>query len=159
LGRNAPESFGQEDLDRHNSVNESGFGRNVSKWVGKAEVLPSNVISCALVGKNKGHPAVFPVDLPLFLIKLLSPENGFVVDPFAGSGSTGVAALLSGRNGVLIDKNETYCQVSVERIQREANAELDLALEYKQASSYDHHNNGTVAQLRLLESEEVSGEK
>ena len=58
--------LGGNDLSRHNSVNESGFGRDISKWVGKQTVLPSNVISRALVGKNKNHPAVFPVDLPLF---------------------------------------------------------------------------------------------
>jgi DNA modification methylase len=143
-------NLGKNDLDRHNSVNDSGFGRNVSKWVGKAEVLPSNVISCAVVGKNKGHPAVFPVDLPLFFIKLLTPENGLVADPFGGSGSTGVAALLSGRNCVLIDNNETYCQVAVDRIQKEANANLDLSTKSKQPSFYDHNKNNAVAQLRLL---------
>jgi hypothetical protein len=47
----------------------------------------------------------------------------------------------------------------VERIQKEANAELDLPSESKQLSFYDHHDNGAVAQLRLLESEEASGEK
>jgi site-specific DNA-methyltransferase (adenine-specific)/site-specific DNA-methyltransferase (cytosine-N4-specific) len=151
--------LGKNDLDRHNSVNESGFGRNVSKWVGKEKVLPSNVISYAVVGKNKGHPAVFPVDLPLFFIKLMTPENGLVIDPFGGSGSTGVAALQSGRNCVLIDNNETYCQVAAERIQKETNAELDLLPESQHTPFYDHKNNGAVAQLRLLESgEEVSKE-
>lgn len=82
--------LGQNDLARHNSVNESGFGRDISKWVGKQTVLPSNVLSIeaaeedeftpaentpsnvisrALVGKNKGHPAVFPVELPAFFIR------------------------------------------------------------------------------------------
>ncbi|CAN5272263.1 hypothetical protein BH18ACI2_BH18ACI2_09790 [soil metagenome] len=71
-------------------MNESGFGRDISKWVGKQTVLPSNVLSIeaaeedeftpaentpsnvisrALVGKNKGHPAVFPVELPAFFIR------------------------------------------------------------------------------------------
>ena len=59
--------LGEGDLSRHNSANASGFGRDVSRWVGKEKVLPSNVLSLALVGKNKGHPAVFPVGLPLFL--------------------------------------------------------------------------------------------
>ena len=44
--------LGGNDLSRHNSVNESGFGRDISKWVGKDTVLPSNVLSLALVGKN-----------------------------------------------------------------------------------------------------------
>jgi len=65
------------------SVNRSGFGRDLSRWVGKQTVLPSNAISVALVGKNKGHPSVFPVDMPEFFIRLLCPPDGFVADPFA----------------------------------------------------------------------------
>jgi len=115
-------NLGKNDLSRHNSANASGFGRDLSKWVGKQTVLPSNVLSLALVGKNKGHPAVFPVDLPLFFIKLLSPENGFVVDPFSGSGTTGIAALSSGRSCILIDNNLVYCEEAVRRIQEEVAA-------------------------------------
>lgn len=115
-------NLGKNDLSRHNSANESGFGRDISKWVGKQTVLPSNVLTIPLVGKNKGHPAVFPVDLPLFFIKLLCPENGLVVDPFAGSGTTGIAALSLGRSCVLIDNNLGYCEEAVKRVQEEAAA-------------------------------------
>lgn len=112
--------LGENDLARHNSANASGFGRDISKWVGQTTARPSNVISKALVGKNKGHPAVFPVDLPLFFIKLLSPDGGLIVDPFGGSGTTGIAALSSGRNSILIDNNPTYCQLAIERLKKEA---------------------------------------
>jgi len=57
------------------SVNRSGFGRDLPRWVGKQTVLPSNVISAALVGKNKGHPAVFPVDIPEFLFVSFVPPT------------------------------------------------------------------------------------
>ncbi len=117
-------NLGENDLSRHNSANESGFGRDVSKWVGKKTVLPSNVLSMALVGKNKKHPAVFPVELPSFFIKLLCPEGGLVLDPFGGSGTTGVAALSSGRNCVLIDNNPEYCQEAIKRLQDEGKANL-----------------------------------
>jgi DNA modification methylase len=76
----------------------------------------------ALVGKNKGHPAVFPVDLPLFFIKLLCPENGLVVDPFGGSGTTGIAAFASGRNCVLMDNNSEYCKEAIHRLLNEGGA-------------------------------------
>ncbi|MGQ0540535.1 MAG: DNA methyltransferase [Blastocatellia bacterium] len=69
--------------------------------------------------KNMGHPAVFPVDLPIFFIKLLCPEDGFVVDPFGGSGSTGVAALSLGRRCVLIDNNPQYCREARRRLSLE----------------------------------------
>ena len=112
-------NMSETDLSRHNSANESGFGRDLSKWVGKETVFPSNVLSLALVGKNKGHPAVFPVDLPLFFIKLLSSESDLILDPFSGSGTTGIAALRSGRNSILIDNNKEYYLQSVERIKKE----------------------------------------
>lgn len=114
--------LGENDLSRHNSANESGFGRDISRWVGKQTALPSNVISLALVGKNQGHPAVFPVDLPLFFIKLLCQEGGLVVDPFAGSGTTGIAALSLGRRCVLIDNNPTYCHEAIRRLRDEGAA-------------------------------------
>lgn len=118
-------NLGENDLSRHNSANDSGFGRDVSKWVGKKTVLPSNVLSMAVVGKNKGHPAVFPLDLPLFFIKLLCPEGGLVVDPFGGSGTTGVASLLVGRNSVIIDNNPDYCKEAVERLTSEGKAHVN----------------------------------
>jgi site-specific DNA-methyltransferase (adenine-specific)/site-specific DNA-methyltransferase (cytosine-N4-specific) len=111
--------LGEHDRSRQNSANASGFGRDISKWVDKQTVLPSNVLSLALVGKNKGHPAVFPVDLPLFFIRLLCPEGGLVVDPFGGSGTTGLAALSAGTRSVLIDNNERYCQAAIKRLREE----------------------------------------
>lgn len=66
-----------------------------------------------------GHPAVFPIDLPAFFIKLLCPKGGLVIDPFAGSGSTGVAALQLGYDCLLIDNNEEYYQEAVQRVQNE----------------------------------------
>ena len=111
--------LGENDLSRHNSVNDSGFGRDLSRWVGKKTVLPSNVLRVPLVGKNMGHPAVFPVDLPLFFIKLLCPIGGIVVDPFAGSGTTGIAAISLNRRSYLIDNNQNYCEVALDRLKKE----------------------------------------
>lgn len=107
------------DQSRQNSANHSGFGRNMSKWVGKDQVFPCNVLEMPLVGKNMGHPAVFPVSLPAFFIKLLCPENGVVLDPFAGSGTTGIAAAQLNRPAILIENNLDYCQVSYQRLQQE----------------------------------------
>lgn len=108
----------ERDLNRHNSANESGFGRDISKWVGKQTVLPSNVISAAVVGKNKKHPAAFPVKLPLFFIKLLCPSDGLVIDPFAGIGTTGIAAFQLKINCILIDNKPDYCSQSLQNISR-----------------------------------------
>jgi site-specific DNA-methyltransferase (adenine-specific) len=119
-------NLSETDLSRHNSANDSGFGRDLSKWVNKETVLPSNVIPAALVGRNKGHPAVFPIELPEFFIKLLCPPDGLVLDPFAGSGTTGIAALKLGRNCVLIDNNEDYYHAALQRLTEELNVNEDL---------------------------------
>lgn len=110
-----------KSLKRHDSENKSGFGRDLRNWVGKDTVLPSNVISLPLVGKNYGHPAVFPVGLPAFFIRLLTKKNGLVIDPYAGSGTTGIASINLHRNSILIDNNKKYCKVAYKRIRNEAN--------------------------------------
>ncbi|PIU40345.1 MAG: hypothetical protein COT00_02160 [Candidatus Omnitrophica bacterium CG07_land_8_20_14_0_80_50_8] len=86
----------------------------------KKKVLPSNVLSVPLVGKNFGHPAVYPVGLPSFFIKLLTPNNGVVVDPFGGSGQTAIAALQLGRRSILVDNNKHYCTIAAGRVQKAA---------------------------------------
>lgn len=101
---------------RHNSENDSGFGRDLNKWVDKDLVLPGNVVSVPLIGKNMGHPAVFPNGLPEFFIKLFTTENDNILDPFAGSGSTGIASIQNNRNAVLIDNKEEYIKVIRERL-------------------------------------------
>lgn len=113
------QKLGENDNSRHNSSNDSGFGRDISKWVGKEKVLPTNVLTIPLVGKNMGHPAVFPVELPAFFIKLLSRENQLIIDPFCGSGSTGLASLRNNRNCLLIDNNPEYCKIAHERLSNE----------------------------------------
>jgi site-specific DNA-methyltransferase (adenine-specific) len=141
--------LGKNDLTRQNSGNASGFGRDISKWIGKETVLPSNVISLALVGKNRGHPAVFPVDLPLFFIKLLCPPDGLVVDPFAGSGTTGLAAISQNRRCLLIDNNASYCQVAQRRLSEEANIP-------KSNGRYPDHKNNGHEQVALLDAPQSS---
>ena len=66
-----------------------------------------------------GHPAVFPVELPSFFIKLLTREHSLIIDPFGGSGSTGIAALKNNRNCLLVDNNFKYCQIAEDRMNRD----------------------------------------
>jgi 16S rRNA G966 N2-methylase RsmD len=63
-----------------------------------------------------------PSIYPEFFIRLLCPPDGLVADPFAGSGTTGIAALSLGRRCVLIDNNEKFCDIARTRIKKEANA-------------------------------------
>lgn len=104
--------------ERHNSENNSGFGRDLRNWKDKDWVFPGNTVSAPLVGKNMGHPSVFPVGLPEFFIKLFTKKGDNVLDPFAGSGSTGIAAENLERNVVLIDNKKEYIEVIEQRLGR-----------------------------------------
>ncbi|MDY6800642.1 MAG: site-specific DNA-methyltransferase [Bacteroidota bacterium] len=64
-----------------------------------------------------GHPAPFPEELPYRLIQLYSFTNDIVLDPFIGSGTTGVAALKSDRFFIGYDTNEDYIKLAEKRLE------------------------------------------
>ena len=66
--------------------------------------------------KRIGHPAPFPVELPMRCIKLFSFDDELILDPFCGSGSTLVAAVKENRNAIGIDIDQDYCKIATERV-------------------------------------------
>jgi len=65
---------------------------------------------------ENSHPTVKPTKLMQYLCKLATPEGGTVLDPFAGSGSTGKAARLEGFNAILVEVEEEYIKIAEERL-------------------------------------------
>lgn len=65
--------------------------------------------------ENK-HPTVKPIALMRYLIKLVTPPGGVIVDPFCGSGSTLLAAVAEGVNAVGIDADESSVTIARERL-------------------------------------------
>lgn len=100
------------DQRRDDSKVGSGFGKNVSNWVGRESVYPTNVLHLATECGNKNHSAAFPENLPDWFIRLFSPENGLVLDPFMGSGTTLRVAQRLGRNSIGIEILEQYCELA-----------------------------------------------
>jgi len=69
-----------------------------------------------LKDKGNNHPTVKPVELMKYLIKLVTPPGGKILDPFNGSGSTGMAAVELGFEYVGIDLDEHYIDIATKRI-------------------------------------------
>ena len=67
-------------------------------------------------GEGNDHPTVKPNALMRWLVRLVCPQGGTVLDPFMGSGSTGVAYIQEGIRFVGIDMDEHYCQIAEKRI-------------------------------------------
>jgi len=113
----------ETDKIRDESKVGSGFGKNVSNWLGRDMVFPTNVIHMATECSNRMHSATFPVELPMWFIKLFTRPGDIVLDPFMGSGTTAVAAIRLGRNFVGIDINKEYIDLARKRI---ANVQVHL---------------------------------
>jgi adenine-specific DNA-methyltransferase len=62
------------------------------------------------------HPCQFPVVIPQRLIKALAPENGLILDPFMGVGSTGVATLLENKRFVGAEIKKDYFTIAKKRL-------------------------------------------
>jgi len=98
----------ETDLKRDNSKVGSGFGKNVSNWLNRDKVYPTNVLHMPTECNNKNHSATFPKDLPKWFIKLFTKEDDVVLDPFMGSGTTLLSAHELQRNGIGIDIQPQY---------------------------------------------------
>ena len=74
---------------------------------------------------GNGHPAAFPRELARRCILLGSRVGDTVLDPFGGSGTTGIAANELGRKAILIELNPTYVQITEERAQHGTQARFE----------------------------------
>ena len=109
-------NLSETDQTRDNSRVGSGFGKNVSNWVGRDQAYPTNVLHLATECGNKSHAAAFPRALPIWFIKLFSNEGDLVLDPFAGSGTTLLAARELGRHWCGIELKSEYFQNAQQKL-------------------------------------------
>ena len=83
----------------------------IKKWRKDiVDILPVHKINCK--GENViGHTAPFPKDIPMMAIQFFSYKGDIVCDPFAGSGTTGIACRETGRDYICIEKEKKYVDV------------------------------------------------
>ena len=86
-----------------------GNAKNINNLGSKTIISIPNV-------RNKSHPTEKPVDLMKILIENSSNENDIVLDPFMGSGSTGVASIHTNRSFIGFELDENYFNIAYHRI-------------------------------------------
>jgi len=106
----------ETDLIRDESKVGSGFGKNVSNWLGKRFVYPTNVLHLSTECANRGHSASFPLSLPTWFIKLFTQAEDLVLDPFIGSGTTAIACLNLNRHYIGIEAMDSYRNLAQDSI-------------------------------------------
>lgn len=100
-------SYKREKGNKENSITRDQFMEwTKSIWTMNAESA-----------KRIGHPAPFPEELPYRLIQLYSFKDDIILDPFMGSGTTGVSALKSNRKFVGYDTNREYIKLAERRLE------------------------------------------
>ncbi len=108
----------ETDRRRDESRVGSGFGKNISHWLGKQYVYPTNVLHLSTECANRGHSASFPMSLPTWFIKLFTLEDDVVLDPFLGSGTTAISAMNINRHFIGIETMDKYHQLAQETVDK-----------------------------------------
>jgi len=99
--------------------------------------VPNYAEHASATGKSRIHPTEKPVGLLRYLIALFSRPGDLVLDPFGGSGSTGVAAVELGRSVVLIEREEDFFAAASDRLHRVQAGRAGDALDGPQLSLLD----------------------
>lgn len=119
-------NLSETDKRRDDSRVNSGFGKNVSNWVGRELAYPSNVLHMASETGNKGHSATFPLGVPAWFIRLFTKEGDLVLDPFVGSGTSTAAAHFLRRNYLGIDVVPEYIDAAEKLLKKKPPRHLKL---------------------------------
>lgn len=118
---------GKKDLTKSNNTNPSKITNNIksgdhfsdkggaSRFFYNAKVSKSER-NMGLDGRTNGHPTLKPINLMTYLCRLVTTENGIVLDPFMGSGSTGISAQLEGFRFCGMEMDEDYFKIAEARI-------------------------------------------
>lgn len=128
-------NLSETDKIRDNAKNGSGFGKNISNWLGKETVYPNNVLHLSTECNNKNHSAAFPDALPEWFIKLFTKEYDTVLDPFAGSGTTLRVAKSMYRNSIGIEIIPEYVDVIKSQIQEKEFVLFEPKVVYERAKN------------------------
>jgi len=111
-----------------NELEEKMSGHNKYDKCGKCGKYLLGQLACeceeperTYIASKNHHPTVKPTDLMAYLVRMVTPKGGTVLDPFMGSGSTGKASVREGFNFVGIEREDEYMEIAKTRIEHEQN--------------------------------------
>lgn len=94
---------------------------------------------------TRNHPAPFPLEVASRLVRMFSFYGDTVLDPFAGSGTTMLAAMLNNRNSIGIEIDEEYCKLAMRRLKDEGRTLLnDVELRFDNIENAKQTNVATI---------------
>ena len=99
----------------------SGHYRNVRRTPGVVtdKYHPRSILRFSKpLGAHSLHPTQKPLDLMLWLVRSYSRPRQLILDPFIGSGTTLVAARMTGRRAIGVDTDERYCEIAANRLRQ-----------------------------------------
>ena len=118
------DSFADQPVASSNQAKAELKRGNIG-WQGNTKSGPGRSFNQVMMKKNI-HPTVKPVKLMKYLCRLITPKNGTVLDPFMGSGSTGIAAKDEGFDFIGIEKEKEYFDIAEQRISIPYKDQMDL---------------------------------
>jgi site-specific DNA-methyltransferase (adenine-specific) len=104
-----------EGLDGFDERQSVGGGGGIGDYLDDVNSASGKFGSEKAPNKNN-HPTVKPTELMRYLVRMVTPPNGTVLDPFMGSGSTGKAAVLENFSFIGIDQSADYLEIATARI-------------------------------------------
>jgi site-specific DNA-methyltransferase (adenine-specific) len=114
-------------------------GFEQAKTNGGRKVDADNAYQRGATLRSNTHPTVKPVDLMRYLVRLVTPPGGTVLDPFNGSGSTGKAAILEGFSYIGCEREAQYIEISRARIEHAIAMRKAGSMVLKPAADRDPH--------------------
>ena len=113
---NSNDVFGIKNDGKTKRIENFGDGGGASRFFYRPKVSKKER-NLGLDDKSNNHPTLKPINLLTYLCRLITPPNGVVLDPFMGSGSTGVAALLEGFDFIGMELEKDYYEIAKKRIE------------------------------------------
>jgi DNA modification methylase len=109
------DNFEDKEKDRGNALKCGTCGLWILRASGESCKCGDDRVEVKGTTKNN-HPTVKPINLLTYLCRLITPKGGVILDPYMGSGSTGIAALLEGFQFIGMEMDEDYFKIAETRI-------------------------------------------